>query len=85
MICDEGVGATVVEGTAHALSCSGQTFLPIREVNAGVSVIRERTLKNGHRNGHHSQMENFRGRSCALDVAETTMFVAGGSCALAPC
>jgi hypothetical protein len=44
VFCDEGVGATVVEGAAQALRCSGQRFLPIRKLNAVMSVIRERSI-----------------------------------------
>ncbi len=54
VFCDEGVGAAVVESAAQALRCSGQRFLPIRKVNAGMSVILERRLKKGHRHGHHN-------------------------------
>jgi hypothetical protein len=53
VFCDLGVGAAVVEGSAQALRCSGQRFLPIRKVNARMRVIRERRLKKRHRHGHH--------------------------------
>jgi hypothetical protein len=52
IVSNLGVGAALVEGTAYALGCSGQSFLPIRKVNSRMRVIREGRLKDGHSRDH---------------------------------
>ena len=52
IVSDLRVSAAVVEGADHALGCSGQSFLPIREVDSGMGVIREGRLKDGHGEWH---------------------------------
>jgi hypothetical protein len=53
IVSNLGVGAAIVDGTAHALGCTAKALLfPIRKVNSGMRFVREGRLKDGHSRDH---------------------------------
>jgi hypothetical protein len=61
IISDKRVSAAQVEGAAHALGCSGQSFLPIQKMDPGMQIIREGRLKDGQRQIHLDSDEDGKG------------------------
>ncbi len=51
----ERIGATVVNGSAHALGCIRERFLVIAKMNARMDIVGEWGLENGNCNGSHGR------------------------------